>query len=496
MVIQRRSTWARMWASTSITGWRQAAVVNTAVVSVAGLVLLVVLVLAAVKAGGIQNTLFFYSGACDSDSLTRMNVGLHLLLNVISTAILASSNFFMQVLNAPSRDEVIKAHEKGTWLNIGIPSIRNAFQVSRFKTRSWFVFFLSSIPLHLLLNSTVFQTDNRGSNYQLTIATEAFTHGGAFRGPGASLVIPDGREAFLNTSATYSPATVLEDYLDPNSSISVNISSTAANSASWDRLTAFQCKTEYAQCHGLRGYRDVVVVIDPQDVWTRQSLWNSSAYPYEAVMDQALPGGIPNNLWYSAQCAMQASIQNSVFQCSNGCASALNYTLHDKEESWNMNVTGLLGGNSTYLRQNPMILSVSYCLVERLEHECRLGLSVPLLLAVTVCAAIKLLQCLAVLKYLDYRQSLVTLGDAIDAFIRDPDPHTFGHCNIAVGMEQDANADWLALVSGPQRWHRTPRRRAAAVSRWAWCSTYTVFVSCLAMSILLLAEEIPVNQGL
>lgn len=71
----------------------------------------------------------------------------------------------MQVLNSPSREEVNAAHFRGSWMGIGIPSVRNAFKVSRFKTVCWLCLLISSIPIHLLFNSTVFQTDRKYQNH-------------------------------------------------------------------------------------------------------------------------------------------------------------------------------------------------------------------------------------------------------------------------------------------------------------------------------------------
>ncbi|KAF6833954.1 hypothetical protein CPLU01_05249 [Colletotrichum plurivorum] len=67
------------------------------------LLLLVGVLIAAVRAtGGINQVWMFYTADCRDNSITTVNVGLHLLLNAISTVMLASSNFFMQVLNSPS----------------------------------------------------------------------------------------------------------------------------------------------------------------------------------------------------------------------------------------------------------------------------------------------------------------------------------------------------------------------------------------------------------
>ncbi|KAK0704872.1 hypothetical protein B0H67DRAFT_557589 [Lasiosphaeris hirsuta] len=101
----------------------------------------------------------------------------------------------MQILNAPTRREVDCVHIKsgGTkWLEIGVPSIRSAFHVSRFKTILWVLFNLSSVPIHLLFNSAILETDFMGTEFHLTIATESFLNGTKYYGPGASFLPPGG----------------------------------------------------------------------------------------------------------------------------------------------------------------------------------------------------------------------------------------------------------------------------------------------------------------
>lgn len=69
----------------------------------------------------------------------------------------------MQILNAPTRAEIDAAHAKGKWLEIGVSSARNALRVSKFKTCCWLGLLVSSIPIHLLFNSTVFETEREFS---------------------------------------------------------------------------------------------------------------------------------------------------------------------------------------------------------------------------------------------------------------------------------------------------------------------------------------------
>ncbi|KAF1945579.1 hypothetical protein EJ02DRAFT_338180, partial [Clathrospora elynae] len=55
---------------------------------------------------------------------------LHLIINVFSTMVLAASNYTMQILHSPTREEIDSAHSRGQWLNIGLLSIRNLPYIS------------------------------------------------------------------------------------------------------------------------------------------------------------------------------------------------------------------------------------------------------------------------------------------------------------------------------------------------------------------------------
>ncbi|KAJ0421352.1 hypothetical protein BJY00DRAFT_111398 [Aspergillus carlsbadensis] len=94
----------------------------------------------------------------DCDRVSRLNTGLHLLINMFSTILLAASNYGMQCLCAPTRQDVDAVHRSGGWLNIGVPSIKNLSHVSGRRSLLWLCLLLSSVPLHLLYNSTVFYT--------------------------------------------------------------------------------------------------------------------------------------------------------------------------------------------------------------------------------------------------------------------------------------------------------------------------------------------------
>lgn len=88
-------------------------------------------------------------GTCSR--IKNLSLWLHLAINILGTVLLAASNYCMQILSAPTRGEVDKAHQKKKWLDIGVPSIRNLFEIKKRRAYLWLFLGLSSIPLHLLL---------------------------------------------------------------------------------------------------------------------------------------------------------------------------------------------------------------------------------------------------------------------------------------------------------------------------------------------------------
>jgi hypothetical protein len=74
----------------------------------------------------------------------------HLFINMCSTLLLAASNYTMQILSAPTRDDIGRAHGQRQWHDIGLLSVRNVRNVPRRRAALWLVLALSSVPLHLL----------------------------------------------------------------------------------------------------------------------------------------------------------------------------------------------------------------------------------------------------------------------------------------------------------------------------------------------------------
>lgn len=90
-----------------------------------------------------------YRGSCTgSKNWAR---GLHLVINILSTILLAASNYCMQCLCSPSRQDVEDAHAQDKWLDIGVASFRNLRFVGWRRCMLWAILLMSSLPIHFVL---------------------------------------------------------------------------------------------------------------------------------------------------------------------------------------------------------------------------------------------------------------------------------------------------------------------------------------------------------
>ncbi|KAI1112993.1 hypothetical protein F5Y14DRAFT_419253 [Nemania sp. NC0429] len=316
----------------SSTGWKRAARVNCAVLIITSLIL-VPLSITAASYDNFQ-TILILGGDCAGMLIPAVNLALHLLINILSTLVLASANFFMQVLNAPSREELDYAHSKGFWFAIGAPSARNILMLPQFKKWCWVALLISSVPIHVLFNSTIFEIGYRGNDneFSLTIATEDFIHGGPFFSPGASLFISGQQivgstggsnrdDEFVVNDTAYGNAVSIEDYDVPESPIMQTLSKAAKQASTWTKIDPRTCWKSYINCRDLTRYRDLVVIIDKPTGWVRKDMWQLST-SQARFWDRYIPEDEPNHLFFHAQCAMEL-LNHGPESCFNHCRSAL-----------------------------------------------------------------------------------------------------------------------------------------------------------------------------
>lgn len=100
------------------------------------------------KYGGSFQAINVYEGSCPMAS--HWATGLHALINVLGTLLLAASNYVMQCLGAPSRADVDKAHRERMWLDIGTFSVRNLSVLNNKQRILWGLLLVTSTPIHMV----------------------------------------------------------------------------------------------------------------------------------------------------------------------------------------------------------------------------------------------------------------------------------------------------------------------------------------------------------
>jgi hypothetical protein len=93
-------------------------------------------------------TAVVFTGSCAKTS--KILAAVELLINILSTLLLAASNNCAQLLISPTRTEVDRAHEQGVWIHVGPANARNFWWIKKWRIAVWALLFASSVPLHLL----------------------------------------------------------------------------------------------------------------------------------------------------------------------------------------------------------------------------------------------------------------------------------------------------------------------------------------------------------
>jgi hypothetical protein len=162
------------WSERHLRGWRFS-VLSGSILAFTVLILnICVTSIAMAKHGdGEDSQATLFDGNCEK--VRKYNVGLHLVINVLSTILLGASNYGMQCLSAPTRADVNLAHTQGKWLDIGVFSIRNITRISKKRAMLWILLGMSSLPLHLLyvnLHLFIFSLTRTTT----AVSTQRYTH--------------------------------------------------------------------------------------------------------------------------------------------------------------------------------------------------------------------------------------------------------------------------------------------------------------------------------
>ncbi len=359
----------------------------------------------AVLRSGVQNGLgTLQDGSCKST--TTLTFWIHLAINVLSTLLLGASNYSMQCLSSPTRNEIDKAHSQGIWLDIGVPSVRNLRRLSTFRIVLWWLLAISSIPLHLLYNSAVFSSLCT-RQYNVFLVSSESLNGAPFDASTLadsnmadnSNFIMSAVESLNNASST------LQDY--------------QSNQTSLVKLENKDCEELYG-AQMVSAYSDFILV------------------------------------------STHSNSTNSLLYYDLGQVSQLLIDI-DRYPS-------LVGGSGdfTFLKNsNANETHIQYCLSKRVEEHCKLQFSLAIMIVVIICNLIKTI-CMSIIAWKQDPEPLVTLGDAIASFLDRPDMTTGGNC--IVGKSRFEGSRYWGLHLSRWDPKRLCWFRAASKRRWLVCN--------------------------
>ncbi|QKD60372.1 uncharacterized protein FOBCDRAFT_244101 [Fusarium oxysporum Fo47] len=450
-----------------LSGWRKTALYLTILATILTTFLVTALIISlhVINGGGasIFGETAILSGSCDR--VSRANLWIHLAINVIGTGVLGSSNFFMQVLVAPTRHDVDRAHASKRWVEIGVHSIHNFRFLSKRRVFLWALFSLTSIPLHSVFNGSVLES-KATNGFVAIMVSETFLNDARFTLPS------------VTTSSNYTYA--LNSESTPNKTIRSIKSS--LNEESWERLEFQDCMRRYNDLEVLMlNHRHVVMVMSnqnntPSSQWTRANVVKED----NGWDDQ----DAPNSLWFAGRYNRFKNSRGLITNSTNNNTVLGYYMQLDPD-------TGALYMNETKYEPAFRTMKVDYCLSEIFHAPCRLSIVHPLLLIVCIMCISKCLLCSYTLKVRSWstEEPLMTVGDAISSFIAKPDTCTKGICTLdAEDLHMKLNPERALGSSRP--WKKKQVLAGNAVNPGIWILSYMLIGSLLVLGGLLLAPAL------
>jgi len=403
-------------------GWRggaRIAFTGTTLVLLTNMTLMLYMTLSFKKMDGFP---VIYRGSCEGAE--RQNTIWHFFINVLSTGLLAASNYCMQLLSAPTRTYIDRAHSTGHWLDIGIPSIRN-LRFSDWKRRSlWLALCVSSIPLHLVYNST-FYAAVATNDYNILYVTPGFLNGGGYD-----------TNRFPSTAAQ-------------------NISFFHENATAWVYLDNHDCIQNYANDF-ISKYRNVIVVVSNETTAADDTLLSVTVNEVPAQLDATYDpfAWICNDTQTTNKTGVHGRNSAGFVPCAE-----------QARELTNMANTWWKSGG----------YHISYCRAEEIKPDCHLHFAPHLMGPVILMNIIKCL----VAFYVAFRMvdvPLVTLGDAIQSFIKHPDPTSAGLC-LTTAHEAERTFSRTAAHMAPrppQTFQAGKHRCAKVITKRQWLLLFSL----------------------
>ena len=391
--------------------------------------------------------------------IRRANVKIHLLVNVLSTLLLCASNYCMQVLSAPDRAELDRAHAQRIWLHIGVPNLRNLRHIERSRLVLWLLLLLTSMPLHLFFNSVVF-ANLQANDYVVVPMVDDWFHGA-----------PYDTSNFKNLTKEITQEMVIAmDKYRPNLSDVVELRNDGTMPR-YKNISTSDCFGQYNN-HYVSEVGNLYLVQDFPTVWQNNETWqlwrnpDNSYFIWEDVYspsdrdrtglkrtdtterlpEMASPELYPSNTW---RCPSHIIA---------GCDARSRFEVPQNRSDW-----------------KPYGNRVNHCIIEQVEEICKLEFSFSIALVVIVSNVVKV-ACIAITLFIcGSHAPLVTVGDVVATYIDEPDPTTRDRCLYSRTLveshwEKESDPQQQARKPVPQRYTAREEswRRAPSVDRWIW----------------------------
>ncbi|MCJ1428446.1 hypothetical protein MMC29_006356 [Sticta canariensis] len=404
----------------------------------------------------------------DCNMTKKLDLWLHLGINLLSTLLLGASNYTMQCLSAVTGDEIDKAHQQRISLDIGTLSLRNLRRISWRRVILWWLLALSSIPLHFMYNSAVFSTLSTHP-YTAAVVSHDFLTGASFDQSWTA-------NGFSTYKVDAQRLTALRD-----------------NQSELQNLSNDEC---------LKAYHHELLP-DRLDVLAISSALNTNT---------SLLGYFPDNVGYGghsssmslepgapvsyAWTCIQAIPESGSYDLQYRCASPVHWTVLD--------------------------FPIEYCLSQSAESSCKLQFSLVIMVIVISCNFSKTF-CMILTIWKPSSVPLLTLGDAIASFLDQPDPNTVNNClagkhrfrkvkyacfntlpswnSVVSGYGQISNAANDALIDRNQvrkaGWDKEIRTSISEQHRWYQTTSLKRWLLCISLcTFTLVIVGILLKQGL
>ena len=412
-------------------GWRMGVTLCAITSALVFLTNLTLTVWASSKYGLQEGVGTIHQGSCKKTK--SLSLWLHIVINLLSTALLGASNYTMQCLASPTRDEIDKAHARHEWLDIGVPSLRNLRRISWDRIGLWWFLALSSIPLHLLYNSAVFSTLAR-QDYEVCVASPKWVAG-----------VFDGSISIGSIEGT-------------NAS---SLPQSFQNLTQWDRLENDQCMQAYAQ----------LFVSSHGNLLAMSSAVEPSNPPTAIIDSSMLPDGVKLK-------NMSLTTYGSENPIASNFTPPYIWICYNYQKDTPKNYPGIWCDPKSMIQKkqdtnwtisaytNNEAYPIQYCLSQSVVERCKIQFGLPIMLTVIGCNLTKCI-CMVLALWWQRAPPLVTLGDAIESFLQRVDPSTKDMC--LAGKAHFIQRPWkkvaMPFVKDRWSWHSSTSYR-----RWMSCN--------------------------